>query len=69
MAKSKELSTREQVRAVAGVAALSFKTAPGAVIFKLIGSVINALLPIATMRQSRRILQNVRNANRRIGYT
>lgn len=31
-----------------GVASLSFRVAPGAVIFKLLGSVVNAILPIAT---------------------
>lgn len=48
MAKSKNLTVKEQLRAIAGVAGLSFRTAPGAVIFKLLGSVVNALLPIAT---------------------
>jgi len=48
MAKAKSLTIRQQVRAVGGVAWLSFQAAPGAVIFKLIGSIINALLPIAT---------------------
>ncbi len=47
MAKTKTLTARQQLRAIAAVAAMTFKTAPGAVIFKLLGSVINALLPIA----------------------
>ncbi len=46
--EKRSLTLREQVRAVAGVAKLSFKTAPGAVIFKLVGAIIDALLPIAT---------------------
>lgn len=48
MADKKELTLRQQLQAIAGVAGLSFRTAPGAVGFKLFGSVINALLPIAT---------------------
>ncbi|HSX33184.1 MAG TPA: ABC transporter ATP-binding protein [Candidatus Saccharimonadales bacterium] len=48
MAKAKSLTTKQQIRAILGVAALSFKTAPGAVFFKLLGSLINAFLPIAT---------------------
>jgi ATP-binding cassette, subfamily B, bacterial len=48
MSKTTKLTFREQARAVGGVARLSFQTAPGAVIFKLVGSLINALLPIAT---------------------
>jgi len=48
MSQKRNLSFSEQLRAVAAVAALSFRIAPTAVLFKLIGSVINALLPIAT---------------------
>ncbi|HVX24359.1 MAG TPA: ABC transporter ATP-binding protein [Candidatus Saccharimonadales bacterium] len=48
MAKDDSLTTLQQLRAIWGVAVLSFQTAPGAVVFKLLGSVINALLPIAT---------------------
>jgi len=48
MAKPEGLTAKQQLRAIAGVAGLSFQTAPGAVIFKLLGSLINALLPIAT---------------------
>ena len=48
MTKPKSLTPKEQFKAILGVASLTFKTAPGAVLFKLLGSVINALLPIAT---------------------
>lgn len=48
MADKKKLSTRKQAKAIAGVAALSFKTAPSAVAFKLIGAVLDAVLPIIT---------------------
>ena len=41
----KKLSTREQARAIIGVAKLSFKTAPGAVTFKLGGAILDAVLP------------------------
>ncbi|HET9412213.1 MAG TPA: ABC transporter ATP-binding protein [Candidatus Saccharimonadales bacterium] len=47
MAKKKRLPTREYVRAVAGVARLSFKTAPGAVSFKVFGIIVDSTLPIA----------------------
>lgn len=47
MAKPKTLTTRQQMRAIAAVGSMSFKTAPGAVLFKLAGSIINAVLPIA----------------------
>lgn len=43
----KQMTLREQAVAIARVAKLSFKTAPGAVLFKLAGAVIEALLPIA----------------------
>ncbi|HSX16442.1 MAG TPA: ABC transporter ATP-binding protein [Candidatus Saccharimonadales bacterium] len=45
---AKTLTTRQQVGAVLGVARLTFQTAPGAVLFKLFGSILDALLPIAT---------------------
>ncbi|HSX35968.1 MAG TPA: ABC transporter ATP-binding protein [Patescibacteria group bacterium] len=48
MAKSKNLTAKQQLRAILGVAGLTFRTAPTAVIFKLLGSVIYAVLPIAT---------------------
>lgn len=44
----KKLNGKEQARAIAGVAKLSFKIAPGAVLFKLGGSVLDAVLPIVT---------------------
>ncbi|HJQ08098.1 MAG TPA: ABC transporter ATP-binding protein [Candidatus Saccharimonadales bacterium] len=46
MAKKKKLPVREYARAIAGVAKLSFKTAPAAVGFKLFGIVIDSVLPI-----------------------
>lgn len=42
------MTLREQAQAIARVAKLSFVTAPGAVLFKLLGAVVDALLPIAT---------------------
>lgn len=47
-AEKKSLTLREQMRAVGGVAKISFKAAPGAVIFKLLGALVSALLPILT---------------------
>lgn len=47
-AEKKTMTPMEQLRAVGGVAKLSFRIAPVAVIFKLIGSFVDALLPIAT---------------------
>ncbi|MFZ2560269.1 MAG: ABC transporter ATP-binding protein [Candidatus Nanoperiomorbaceae bacterium] len=47
-ADQKQMSLREQIVAIARVARVSFLGAPGAVIFKLVGSVISALTPIAT---------------------
>jgi ATP-binding cassette subfamily B protein len=44
----KKLSGREQIKAITGVAALSFKVAPGAVIFKLGGAIFDAVLPLVT---------------------
>ncbi|TAH32391.1 ABC transporter ATP-binding protein [Candidatus Saccharibacteria bacterium] len=46
--EKKSLTLREQLKAVLGVAKISFKAAPGAVIFKLVGALISALLPIVT---------------------
>lgn len=43
-----QMSLREQFRAIAKVAALSFRIAPGAVLFKLFGAILNALLPFVT---------------------
>lgn len=48
MTEKKKLSTKQQAKAIVGVASLSFKTAPSAVSFKLFGAVINAVLPIVT---------------------
>ncbi len=48
MSKQKELTVKQQLRALYEVALMSFRIAPGAVLFKLVGSIINALLPIAT---------------------
>jgi ATP-binding cassette, subfamily B, bacterial len=45
--KQKKLSNKEYVNAIAGVAKLSFRIAPWAVGFKLLGAVIDATLPIA----------------------
>lgn len=44
----KSLSRREQFRAITQVAKLSFKMAPGAVLFKLGGALLSAILPLAT---------------------
>lgn len=44
----KELSPQQQVAAIVKVAKFSFVTAPGSVLFKLFGAVIDSLLPIAT---------------------
>lgn len=48
MAEKQSLTFKEQARALWGVAKLTFQTAPGPVVFKLVGSVVNAILPIAT---------------------
>lgn len=48
MSTPRKLTTREQLKAIAGVAKLSFRIAPGAVLFKLSGAVIDAVLPIVT---------------------
>lgn len=42
------MSLREQIHAIFGVAKLTFKTAPGAVLFKLFGAIITAVLPLVT---------------------
>lgn len=44
--RDQKLSTREYARAIVGVASLSFKTSPGAIVFKLAGVIIDASLPI-----------------------
>ncbi len=44
----RQMKPREQAVAILKVAKLSFVMAPGAVLFKLFGAVIDALLPIAT---------------------
>lgn len=44
----KQMTLREQALAIVRVAKLSFRTAPGAVLFKLSGAVLEAVLPIAT---------------------
>lgn len=41
-----DLNNKQQVRAIVGVAKLSFKIAPGAVLFKLGGAILDAVLPI-----------------------
>lgn len=45
---SKRMSLGQQTRAVFGVAKLSFSIAPGAIIFKATGSVLDAILPLVT---------------------
>ena len=47
MKKPRKLSTREYLSAIYGVARLSFSTSPGAVLFKLMGILVDSLLPIA----------------------
>src|SRR5690242_5222349 len=44
----KGMTLAEQARAIGGVAKLSFQTAPGAIIFKVFGAVLNAVLPLVT---------------------
>lgn len=46
--KTKGLTLRQQLSAILGVAKLSFVAAPGAVIFKLVGSFITAVMPFVT---------------------
>jgi ATP-binding cassette subfamily B protein len=48
MSNHKKLSSKEQIRAIAGVARLSFKVAPGPILFKLVGAIIDAVMPIVT---------------------
>lgn len=48
MAKDKTLSRRERASAIVQVASISFRASPGAVIFKLLGAIIDATLPIVT---------------------
>lgn len=49
MAKEKrKLTTGQYLAAIWEVAKLSFRTAPGAVSFKLVGSVVNAAVPLVT---------------------
>lgn len=43
-----KMTVREQARAIWRVAQLSFRTAPGAVLFKLAGAVVDAALPFVT---------------------
>lgn len=47
MTDDKRIKTLEYIRNIAGIARFSFRTAPGAVIFKLSGIVVSSLLPIA----------------------
>lgn len=47
-ADKKQMTFKEQTSAIFKVAKLSFDIAPGAVIFKMFGAVVGALLPIAT---------------------
>jgi ATP-binding cassette subfamily B protein/ATP-binding cassette subfamily C protein len=44
----RKLSFREQAKAIGGVASLSFRAAPGAVLFKLGGAIFDAVLPFIT---------------------
>jgi ATP-binding cassette subfamily B protein len=46
--KSDKMTLRQQLRAIGGVARLSFVSAPGAVIFKVLGSFVTAVLPFVT---------------------
>ncbi len=48
MSDVKKLSSKEQLKAIGGVARLSFEVAPAPVLFKLAGAVIDAVLPIIT---------------------
>ena len=48
MAETKKLTGKQQFKAVLGVARLSFNVAPSAVIFKLSGAIVDAVLPIIT---------------------
>lgn len=42
------MTVKEQLKAIAGVAKLSFRVAPGPVIFKLVGAALDAILPLVT---------------------
>lgn len=44
----KQMTLKEQTIAIARVARMSFKTAPGAVLFKLAGALVAALVPLVT---------------------
>lgn len=44
----KQLTLKEQAVAIVRVAKLSFQTAPGAVLFKLVGAVVGAVVPLMT---------------------
>ncbi len=44
----KQLSLREQAKAIASVATLSFRTSPLAVLFKFVGAILDAGLPLIT---------------------
>ena len=46
--KKKQMTAREQIVAIFKVAKLTFQIAPGAVLFKLAGAVVDAVVPIAT---------------------
>jgi ATP-binding cassette subfamily B protein/ATP-binding cassette subfamily C protein len=46
--KADGMTTRQQLVAIAGVAKLSFRSAPGAVVFKIVGSFITAVMPFVT---------------------
>jgi len=48
MKKTKTLTFREQAKAVASVASISYRASPSSVIFKLFGALIDAGLPIVT---------------------
>lgn len=48
MSERKKLTGKQQARAILGVAGLTFRVAPGAVIFKLVGAILDAVLPIVT---------------------
>lgn len=48
MDKDKGLTLKQQLKAIFGVAGLTFRISPLSVVFKLLGSIVNALLPIAT---------------------
>ena len=45
---NKKLSSKQQAKAVIGVAIMSFKVAPAAILFKLAGAILDAVLPLIT---------------------